>query len=92
MSQLIWMLSLIYLLIVNALEVFLMYYDKRQARRRKNRIPERTLIVLGVLGGGIGGLISQQLFNHKTKKIRFYFCYLVGTFVAVVLIYFCHGK
>lgn len=86
------MLSLIYLLIVNALEVFLMYYDKRQARRRKNRIPERILIVLGVLGGGIGGLISQQLFNHKTKKICFYFCYLVGTFVAVVLIYFCHGK
>lgn len=85
-------LSWIYLLAINMVEIFLMYYDKHQARRRKYRVPEQTLLVLGILGGGIGGLISQQLFSHKIRKLRFYFFYLVGTFVAVAIIYLCHGK
>lgn len=92
MNQLLGVLSWIYLFVINGVEIFLMYYDKRQAMRRQHRVSEGTLLFFGILGGGIGGLISQQLFSHKTRKFRFYFCYLVGTLVAVVLIYFCHRK
>ena len=81
-----------YLVGINGLEIFLMYYDKRQAKRGQYRVSEAILLIIGMMGGGIGGLISQQLFSHKIRKLRFYFCYLLGTFVASALIYFCHGQ
>lgn len=92
MNQLIGIASWIYLVSINGLEIFLMSYDKRQARRRHYRVSEATLLTIGILGGGVGGLISQQLVKHKTRKFRFYLCYLIGTFTAFAIIYFCHRK
>lgn len=66
----------------------MMYYDKKQARKRKWRVPEFNLLFLGLIGGGIGGLLGQQLFHHKTKKLRFYLIFGIGAIFAIAVTYF----
>lgn len=75
-----------YLLIVNLVEFFVMYLDKQRAKRKKWRVPEVDLLVIGLIGGGIGGLLAQQLFHHKTRKLRFYFAFIFGTLVTIAII------
>ncbi|OJG55184.1 hypothetical protein RV06_GL002221 [Enterococcus haemoperoxidus] len=45
-----------------------------------------------MIGGGIGGLLAQQLFHHKTRKLRFYFFFIFGTLVAIAIICFSYKK
>lgn len=81
-----------YLLVVNIVEFFLMYFDKRRAIKKKWRVPEFDLLVLGMIGGGIGGLLAQQLFHHKTRKMRFYFAFIFGTLVSIAILYFSYKR
>lgn len=48
-----------------------MWLDKRKAKKNKRRIPEKTLFILVMLGGGIGGIAGMYTFRHKTQKARF---------------------
>ncbi|MBO0473517.1 hypothetical protein IGL98_002220 [Enterococcus sp. DIV0840] len=82
----------VYLLIVNLVELFVMYLDKQRAKRKKWRIPEFDLLFIGLIGGGIGGLFAQQLFHHKTRKLRFYFFFIFGTLVAIAIICFSYKR
>ena len=45
--------------------------DKRRAVNGSRRVPEQTLHMLALLGGWPGGLLGQQQFRHKTKKLSF---------------------
>jgi uncharacterized membrane protein YsdA (DUF1294 family) len=45
--------------------------DKRAAERGAPRTPERTLLLLGLVGGWPGGLLAQQVCRHKTVKTAF---------------------
>lgn len=69
---------LTWLLVTNLLLFVLMYSDKRQARKRKYRVPEKYLLILGLIGGGLGGVLGMQLFRHKTKHRYFYLIYIMG--------------
>ena len=60
-----------YLIIINILSFVLYGIDKLKAIKKKERISERTLILIGILGGSIGSLIGMNLFRHKTKKLKF---------------------
>ena len=46
-------------------------WDKFRARRSGNRVPEKTLHLLELIGGWPGAILAQQLFRHKTKKTSF---------------------
>jgi len=48
-----------------------MLSDKKKAKRRKRRIPERTLFIVGALGGALGSLIGMYSVHHKTKHRSF---------------------
>lgn len=60
-----------YLILMNALGLLLMYADKRRAKRKRWRIPERTLLLVAAFGGSLGSLMGMYLFRHKTRHRKF---------------------
>jgi len=62
---------LIYLLVMNLVGFLSMLIDKKKAEKGSWRIPEKTLLMIGLIGGSIGSIIGMYVFHHKTKKLRF---------------------
>lgn len=61
---------------------FLVYAsDKSAAVAGRWRIPESTLLLLGILCGWPGAVLAQQLLRHKTRKTIF-----VGIFWVTVVV------
>ncbi len=60
-----------YLAAVNILLCLLMGLDKLFAKLQKRRIPEKTLFLLAIIGGGLGGTLGMYSFRHKTKHTAF---------------------
>ena len=64
---------LAYLALINLLTFVLYGVDKRRAKKGAWRISEKTLLLLPLLGGSIGGILGMQVFRHKTKHWYFQF-------------------
>lgn len=62
---------IIYIVLINLIGFILMGMDKLRARRKRWRIPERTLFIIALLFGSIGIFTGMYLFRHKTRKLRF---------------------
>ena len=45
--------------------------DKKAAIKRRQRVSEKSLHLLGLLGGWPGALLAQQQLRHKTQKTAF---------------------
>lgn len=60
-----------YLLVINIISFFLMWYDKHEARTHQWRISEKALFLFALFGGSIGGIAGMYVFHHKTKKWYF---------------------
>ena len=60
-----------YVIVSNLIGFLMMGIDKSRAKRRRYRIPERTLFMTAILGGSIGVLIGMHLFRHKTLHRSF---------------------
>ena len=52
--------------------------DKAKAIKGEWRIPEKVLLALSLLGGGVGGLCGMYLFHHKTRHWYFTVLNIVG--------------
>lgn len=61
----------IYLIIVNAAAFLLMLADKRKAKKKQWRIPEKVLFGSAIIGGSIGAILGMYTFRHKTKHTTF---------------------
>ena len=61
----------IYLVAINLTGILIMYVDKRRAKYGKWRIPEKTLLLVAILGGSIGTMVGMHVFRHKTQKLKF---------------------
>ncbi len=60
--------------------------DKSAAMHRRQRISERTLLLLGLACGWPGGLLAQRWLRHKTIKTSFqiaYWCSVAVNLAAV---------
>jgi len=63
---------------------FLIYgYDKLQARRGGRRVSERTLLLLALAGGALGGWAGMLIWRHKTRHAIFWIAQIAGTIVIV---------
>ncbi len=63
-------------------------FDKWQAQRSAQRVPERTLHLCALLGGFLGGWLGRLLFRHKTQKPVFAVVLMVATVVHVAVMMF----
>lgn len=49
----------------------MMYSDKKRARQHRRRIPEKTLLLVGLFVGALGGWLGMYMFRHKTRHPAF---------------------
>lgn len=68
----VWLIPVCYLVVINLVAFYLMWRDKRLAKKENaRRIPEKTLFLAALLGGSIGAIAGMQVFRHKTKHWYF---------------------
>lgn len=80
---------ILYFICINILGFFIMWLDKRKAKKGAWRIPEKTLFIITALGGGIGTIAGMYTFRHKTQKIQFVIGLPFITILEIVtIIYF----
>jgi len=77
---------LIYLLSINLIGILIMFIDKKKAIKGSWRIPEKSLLIVALLGGSIGTMIGMYWFRHKTKKLKFTIGFPVILITEIVLI------
>ena len=70
---------------VNIAAYFLMWQDKQRAIHQQWRIPERTLLLLSLLGGFIGIQLGRQHFRHKTQRWYFSLMVIISAILWLVL-------
>ena len=61
----------LYLFLVNLIAFALYGIDKRRAIKHQFRIPEKKLLWMARIGGGIGSWLGIKVFHHQTKHTRF---------------------
>lgn len=68
---------------LNSWLFILMGLDKKKAQQRNWRIPEKKLLILGLIGGGLGGFLAMYLFNHKSSKLKFKISFFLGVLLMI---------
>lgn len=61
-----------YLIIVNIITFIIFGLDKLFAIYNKNRVSEKTLFFLSMIGGCFSEFFGMFIFRHKTRKYKFY--------------------
>lgn len=65
-------IALCYMAVISLVTVIVTVYDKIAAKKRpRHRVPENTLLLLAVLGGGLAEFVSMLLIRHKTRHKKF---------------------
>lgn len=60
-----------YLAIINLVGFVMDADDKAKAKQKARRIPEKTLLNIARLGGGLGCWLGMKKFHHKTLHKQF---------------------
>ncbi len=71
MTEVKWMMIVIYLAGINLITFAVYGIDKMRAKKNRWRIPEKTLFLLAIVGGSVGAWLGMQYFRHKTKHMQF---------------------
>lgn len=71
---------------VSILAFLMMYIDKKQARKRGRRIPEKNLWTAAIFGGGIGAYLGMMMFRHKTRHTNFRVGFLMLAVIDAALL------
>ena len=82
----------IYFVIINLAGIFVMWSDKRKAKKGAWRIKESTLFAVALLGGALGTTLGMYWFRHKTQHWYFKFGFpailIAETALVVWVMYF----
>lgn len=76
----------VYTLAINLMLFAAMGIDKYKARKGLWRIPEKTLFLLAILGGSVGGILGMKLFHHKTLHPQFKYGFPAILILQLVLL------
>ena len=64
-------LIIVYFCIISLVAVIMTVADKRAAKKGAWRIPEATLMTVGLFGGALAMYTAMQCIRHKTKHMKF---------------------
>lgn len=79
---------MIIVVIMSIIGFFAMGIDKLKAKKAVWRTPEKTLLLIALVGGGPGVWLGMQVFRHKTK--HWYFKYGVPLITLLEFIVVCY--
>ena len=87
-----WQIALMYVLFLHLISINIVTFfaygaDKKAAIRNNRRIPEAHLHALEFLGGWIGAIFGQKIFNHKTKKTSYQSFFWAMFIMEILVIY-----
>lgn len=57
--------------LINIVGFLIMGFDKYRAKAGGQRIPEKNLFLVALIGGAAGVYLGMQVFRHKTKHKLF---------------------
>lgn len=83
--------GLIWIAVMSVWAFFAMGYDKRQAKNKASRIPEKNLWLLAIIGGGMGAYFGMQTFRHKTRHTSFRVGFLMLALAYGVIVLYLLG-
>lgn len=72
---------IIYFVAVSTLSVFMTVKDKIAAKNHSWRVPEATLMLLGIFGGAEAMYLTMKIIRHKTKHPKF----MIGLPAEIIL-------
>ena len=61
----------VYLIAINLLATLICIYDKVMAKKKKWRVPEKTLFLISFFGGATFMYFTMMAIRHKTNHKRF---------------------
>lgn len=64
-------ISLVYLAAISLISIIVTAHDKSAAKKQRRRVPEKTLILLSLLGGSVAMYVTMQMIRHKTRHAKF---------------------
>ena len=84
-----WGILWLWLLIINVLALLAYGLDKLLAKLKEHqpkvpRLPEKNLLLLALVGGGVGAWLGMELFRHKTQHRSFRICVPLFTLIWIV--------
>ena len=89
-EQLFFIVTAVYFLSVNLAAVLLTITDKKRSKKKKMRIPEKTLFLIALAGGAAAMYLTMRIIHHKTLHKRFMIglpaIILIHTAIAVIIL------
>lgn len=79
-------LLLLYFAGINLVTFVFFGFDKHRAASGGWRTPEKTLWLLALIGGFLGGFAAMRVFKHKRRKRAFLVPYWIATLASIALI------
>lgn len=80
--------TLLMLLVIWNIVTFSIYaLDKSKAINHQYRIPEQTLLLIALLGGGIGAFSAAHLIRHKIRRRKFQIILPITAIMTASLIF-----
>lgn len=90
MSEELFYAALIYLALISVVTAAVTAADKIKAKKGSFRVPESTLMLLALLGGGVAEYTVMRLIRHKTLHKKFMLglpLIIIFQLVAIILLY-----
>lgn len=63
--------TLLYFAFMNITGALICLADKRAAKKKERRVPEKTILFLGAAGGALGIYLTMKKIRHKTLHKKF---------------------
>ncbi|MGN7388283.1 DUF1294 domain-containing protein [Sporosarcina sp. SAFN-015] len=80
-----------WIIFISIWSFIMMGYDKKQSKKRARRVPEKTLWLFAIVGGGIGSYLGMMVFSHKTRHTEFRIGFLLLALIYIGVIIYLLG-